>query len=89
MRVIQRGRAALLPAVPTILTCAISWAAGAQREVAVTFDDLPAIQMPPSSVCNLESIEKMTERLLAKVTASRVPALGLVVESRLCDETCR
>ncbi len=55
----------------------------------MTFDDLPAIQMPPSSACNLESIEKMTERLLAKVTASRVPALGLVVESRLCDETCR
>ncbi len=52
----------------------------------MTFDDLPAIQMPPSSACNLESIEKMTERLLAKVTASRVPALGLVVESRLCDE---
>ncbi len=52
----------------------------------MTFDDLPAIQMPASDACNLASIEKMTGRLLAKVTASRVPAVGLVVESRLCDE---
>ena len=76
----------LLPAVSTILTCTISWASGAQREVAVTFDDLPAIQMPPSGTCDLETIKKMTESLLAKVTASEVPAVGLVVESRLCQE---
>jgi peptidoglycan/xylan/chitin deacetylase (PgdA/CDA1 family) len=52
----------------------------------VTFDDLPAVHMPPSESCDLEALEEMTERLLGKVTANQVPAVGLVVESRLCDE---
>ena len=79
----------ILPAIAILWFCTISFAAGAQRKVAVSFDDLPAVHMPASDACNLESIEKMTQRLLTKVSTSGVPAVGLVVESRLCDELRR
>lgn len=56
-----------------------------RREVAVTFDDLPGVAMPRSQRCNSKVYSEMNRKLLRSVTAHRIPALGLVVESRLCE----
>lgn len=52
------------------------------REVAVTFDDLPA---PSDSVVsyNPEALQAMTARLLAELKEYRVPAIGFVNEDKL------
>lgn len=53
-----------------------------RREVAVTFDDLPA---PADSVVsdNPAALAAMTARLLAELKAYRVPAIGFVNEDKL------
>lgn len=49
-----------------------------RREVAVTFDDLPAVnQWEPTAV------KRMTQKLLRSLTTNGVPATGFVTESRL------
>ncbi len=50
-----------------------------QRQVAITFDDLPKA----GGSDNLKEIQSMTRRLLATLAANRVPAHGFVNESRL------
>ncbi|MGH9740131.1 MAG: polysaccharide deacetylase family protein [Candidatus Acidiferrales bacterium] len=52
------------------------------REVAVTFDDLPA---PADSVVsyNPEALQAMTTRLLAELKEYRIPAIGFVNEDKL------
>src|SRR5258708_14243552 len=47
-----------------------------QREVAVTFDDLPGTG-------DLEKMRSVTTRLLRSVTANKAPAVGFVNESKL------
>ena len=53
-----------------------------QREVAVTFDDLPL--QPP--IRELESIVAITRELLTSLTDNGVSAVGFVNEGRLYDE---
>ena len=67
----------LLAAV--VLACALAGAAAAQarRQVAVTFDDLPAPQG------ELEDMRRITSRLLESVRRNRVPAVGFVNEGKL------
>jgi peptidoglycan/xylan/chitin deacetylase (PgdA/CDA1 family) len=52
------------------------------REVAVTFDDLPA---PSDSVVSYDpaALEAMTARLLAELREYRIPAIGFVNEDKL------
>lgn len=47
------------------------------RRVAVTFDDLPAQRG------SLQIMQDVTERLLAKITAEEIPAVGFVNEGKL------
>ena len=56
-----------------------------RREVAVTFDDLPGVAMLQSQRCNTKAFGEMNRKLLQSITTHRIPALGLVVESRLCE----
>jgi len=56
-----------------------------KREVAVTFDDIPGVALLASQRCNGKAIAEMNRKLLQSVTGHRVPALGLVVEGRLCE----
>jgi peptidoglycan-N-acetylglucosamine deacetylase len=55
------------------------------REIAITFDDLPGVQMAGWS-CSSKAFEDVNRKLIATLTANKIPALGLVVESRLCKE---
>lgn len=55
-----------------------------QREVAITFDDLPGVHT--SGACNARGLEELNRKLIRMLTLHRIPALGLVVESRLCDD---
>ncbi|MFL5545631.1 MAG: polysaccharide deacetylase family protein [Gemmatimonadaceae bacterium] len=56
------------------------------REVAITFDDLPGVAMLPSQRCNGKAYQEMNGKLLRSITTHRIPALGLVVEGRLCEK---
>lgn len=54
----------------------------AHREVAVTFDDLPAAaDSLPSD--DLNTLRAMTKKLLGSIWANRIPAIGFVNEERL------
>jgi len=55
------------------------------REVAVTFDDLPGVQMPTDK-CNVNAFQRMNKTLLKKISKNNLPAIGFVVETRLCDQ---
>jgi peptidoglycan/xylan/chitin deacetylase (PgdA/CDA1 family) len=48
-----------------------------RREVAVTFDDLPATHG------DLEKMKAITEKLLKKITENKIPAIGFVNESKV------
>lgn len=50
-----------------------------QRAVAVTFDDLPLTRMNP------KTWRQTTAKLLASITAQRVPAIGFVNEAKLFE----
>jgi peptidoglycan-N-acetylglucosamine deacetylase len=52
----------------------------AQREVAITFDDLPAIEL------NIETARYVTDNLLRRIRANRIPAIGFVNENKLYDD---
>lgn len=57
----------------------------AERRVALTFDDLPGVSYPASDRCNAEKMLRWNRRLVDKLAAARVPALGLVVDHNLCE----
>jgi peptidoglycan/xylan/chitin deacetylase (PgdA/CDA1 family) len=57
----------------------------ARREVAITFDDLPGVAMLRSQRCDVDAYREMNEKLTRSISAHRIPALGLVVGSRLCE----
>lgn len=71
-----------LHAMPELLKSVLP---AAQRAVAVTFDDIPGVALLLSQRCNRKAIVEMNRKLLQTVTAHRIPALGLVVEGRLCE----
>ena len=48
-----------------------------KREVAITFDDLPTMH------ADLKKMTAITEKLLAKIVANKVPAIGFVNEGKL------
>jgi peptidoglycan/xylan/chitin deacetylase (PgdA/CDA1 family) len=48
-----------------------------RREIAITFDDLPATHG------DLEKMTAITEKLLKKITANKLPAIGFVNESKV------
>jgi peptidoglycan/xylan/chitin deacetylase (PgdA/CDA1 family) len=64
-----------------VLLLFVAWGAmGA--EIAVTFDDLPAVQAgEPIAV-----LRRLTRSLLAQLTARKIPAVGLVNTSKLVTE---
>jgi peptidoglycan-N-acetylglucosamine deacetylase len=51
-----------------------------RREVAITFDDLPA------SYGDVERMSEVTRKLLASIKRNRVPAIGFVNEAKLYSE---
>lgn len=57
-----------------------------RREVVLTFDDLPGVSVLRSQHCNAKAYAEMNRTIVQKLTAHRIPALGLVVEGRLCAE---
>ncbi|HYC88470.1 MAG TPA: polysaccharide deacetylase family protein [Thermoanaerobaculia bacterium] len=57
-------------------------AGAAQRRVAFTFDDIPGVQHAGDR-CNLAPLNR---KLVSAIVRNRLPALGLVVESRGCRE---
>lgn len=50
------------------------------REIAITFDDLPAVSVAQG---DLASLARFTDRLLAVFTANKVPVVGFVNEGKL------
>jgi peptidoglycan/xylan/chitin deacetylase (PgdA/CDA1 family) len=56
----------------------------APRRVAFTFDDIPGVQHSGDR-CNVAALTKLNQKLVAAIQRNRIPALGLVVESRTCD----
>lgn len=56
--------------------CLLSFSAQAQRQIAVTFDDLPFV-----SELSLAHAQQSTARLLAKLPVYAIPAVGFVNES--------
>ncbi|HEX2962513.1 MAG TPA: polysaccharide deacetylase family protein [Ignavibacteriales bacterium] len=52
------------------------------REVAITFDDLPAV----STRQDINSWDELTDNLLSMIKDNNVPAVGFVIESHLYDE---
>jgi len=77
----------LVASLSLITVEAKGYAAGTRvrREVAVTFDDLPGVHASGGR-CNPKALEEMNAKIIRTVTGHRIPALGLVVESNLCDE---
>ena len=57
----------------------------ARREIAITFDDLPGVQTTGGG-CDVKAFEALNQKLITALTSYEVPALGLVVESRVCAE---
>ena len=55
----------------------------AERRVAVTFDDLPAVSTPGA---RLSAWSEMTQRLLGSVTRHQVPAVGFVNGGKLVGD---
>lgn len=69
--------ALLASALAAVAAAQAGAAAPARREVAVTFDDLPAPQG------DLEDMRRITSRLLESVKRNGVPAVGFVNEGKL------
>jgi peptidoglycan/xylan/chitin deacetylase (PgdA/CDA1 family) len=59
--------------------------APARREIAVTFDDVPGVSVMRRDWCDAGSYADMNRRIVRTAAANRIPALGLVVEGRLCE----
>ena len=60
------------------------YAAGQRAEIAITFDDLPAVSVPAGETCDLAALKNNTTKLLATLTARAVPVVGFVTEGRIC-----
>lgn len=58
---------------------------GIRREVAITFDDLPGVEMP-SDKCDLLDFQQRNKKLISVLAKNHIPAIGFVVENRLCEE---
>jgi peptidoglycan/xylan/chitin deacetylase (PgdA/CDA1 family) len=76
-------RMTLVAAIAVVLGMSIPHSEAAaptaqQREVAVTFDDLPS-----SSSHDVATLRKLTERLIQTLTSNRVPVTGFVNEQKL------
>ena len=54
--------------------------AAPERQVAFTFDDIPGVQ---GGGC--EALPALNRKLVSSIVRNRIPALGLVVDSRSCD----
>lgn len=67
-----------IPVLVLAVSCGISVGA-AQREVAITFDDLPFVRGPK----DIESVRQSTRRMLDTLRAHRVPAIGFVTENKI------
>ena len=57
----------------------------ARREIAITFDDLPGVQMAAGG-CDIKAFEELNRKLITGLKTYEIPALGLVVQSRVCAE---
>ena len=53
------------------------------RSVAITFDDLPGLYV---NTCDADTYRRMNQQLVAAIRRNAMPALGLINESKLCDE---
>jgi len=59
-----------------------SFTRAAQREIAVTFDDLPAV----STQRDIATWKEITAKLLKTISSNRIPAIGFVNENKLIPE---
>lgn len=84
MTLTQRNLFYLIAALLTTGSAANAQQKSVKREVAVTFDDLPGVAMQRSGQCNAKAFADLNRRLLQSIARNRMPALGLVVEGRLC-----
>jgi peptidoglycan/xylan/chitin deacetylase (PgdA/CDA1 family) len=75
----------LLALLPASIACGQPANPPVRREVAITFDDLPGVAMPASQRCRPGAFAEMNRKLVQSITAHRIPALGLVVESNICE----
>jgi peptidoglycan/xylan/chitin deacetylase (PgdA/CDA1 family) len=83
-----KSKLLLITVIFLLTTDAVSRAHGSGntvREVAMTFDDLPGVQMG-GAWCNLKAFEAVNRKLINTLKQNKIPALGLVVESRWCEE---
>ena len=55
----------------------------AGRQMAVTFDDLPGVVAPGEG---LRELRALTERLVSRIAAERIPAIGFVNEGKLAPD---
>lgn len=53
----------------------------ADRRVAFTFDDIPGV----GAGCNVSVVSAMNRKLVGTIRKNNIPALGLVVDSNLCQ----
>jgi peptidoglycan/xylan/chitin deacetylase (PgdA/CDA1 family) len=67
----------LLVAASVVSRGTVAWAS--QREVAITFDDLPFVRGPN----DLSSVRQSTKRMLDVLRAHHVPAIGFVTENKI------
>lgn len=74
-----RARAIIL-AIAGLATFVAAAEPSSVREVAVTFDDLPGVVAPGEGTAELRAL---TEKLLAAITAAKIPAVGFVNEGKL------
>jgi peptidoglycan-N-acetylglucosamine deacetylase len=64
--------------VAILITVSLS---ASERRVAFTFDDLPGV----NAGCDLDRIAAMNRRLVGSIRKYKIPALGLVVDSNMCE----
>lgn len=69
-------------ALVALLLLGAASAAHAQRRVVVTIDDIPGVH--GAAPCSLDALTKVNKKLAGALARNKVPALGLVVESRVC-----
>lgn len=73
--------AALIALLASSLTYAAEGGGAPQRRVAITFDDLPGLYVDN---CDAGQYRELNRQLVAAIRRNRMPALGVVNESKLC-----
>lgn len=57
-----------------------------QRQIAITFDDVPGTSLPEQTNCNQDALQKFTKQLLETIKSQNVPVIGFVTGRNICEE---